>query len=231
MFHSCIWFCGGKNIKKKWNKFFEVMNLHWNMFYFCHLSSSLSMFLSTSSIITPPPPSLHFLSLSLPPLSPGDWVNSSEWQADPAAVDGWADPLRWDQCPGGGGEGGYGEHLPPLTGWPRGPGCWPPSFCPCWLSAWPGRPSPPQRRRRPLWNLKVSSGGSKRDWNEELGRWSRGVKPFVGVVFREQVYLCQDPPPHLKPDLKVLFNVYIFSCPHLTCITFILLINAPHEEH
>lgn len=89
--------------------------------------------------------------------SPGDWVNSSEWQADPAAVDGWVDTLRWDQWPGGGGEAGYGEPCPPLTGWPRGPGCWPQSCCLCWRSAQLGRPSPPPRGRRPLWNLKVSS--------------------------------------------------------------------------
>lgn len=114
--------------------------------------------LSTSSIITPPTPPFPFCcALSHSPRSPGDWVNSTEWQAKPAAVDGWADSLRWDQCPGGGGEGGYGEHWPPLTGWPRGPGCWPPSCFPYWPSAWRGRRSPPPRRRRPLWNLKVSS--------------------------------------------------------------------------
>lgn len=104
-----------------------------------------------------------------PPLSPGNWVNSTEWQANPAAVDGWVDPLRWDQCPGGGGEGGHGEHWPPLKGWPRGPGCWPPSCCPYWLSVWRGRPSPPPRRRRPLLNLKVSSRGWKGAKNKSTG--------------------------------------------------------------
>lgn len=103
-----------------------------------------------------------FLFFFLPrrsPLSPGNWVNSTEWQAGPAAVDGRVDPLRWDQCPGGGGEGGYGEHWPPLTGWPRGPGCWPPSCSPYWPPVWRGHRSPPPRKRRGLRNPKVSSRG------------------------------------------------------------------------
>lgn len=148
---------------------------HTNIFsvvFFLFLTPLFKL-LSTSSIITSPPPSLP-PPLSHSPLSPGDWVNSTEWQDSPAAVDGWVDPLRWDQCPGGGGEGGYGEHWPPLTGWPRGPGCWPPSCCPYWPSVWRGRPSLPPRRRRPLWNLKVSSRGWEGEEKKSLGGGARG---------------------------------------------------------
>lgn len=139
--------------------------------------------------------------LSRPPHSPGDWVNSTEWQADPAAVDGWADPLWWDQCPGGGGEGGYGERWPPLTGWPRGPGSWPLSCCPCWPLAWPGRPSPPPRRRRPLWNLKVNSRGREGTEKKGLGG-SRAESRLCDLFSREQVSICEVSF-HLKPDFRV----------------------------
>lgn len=132
----------------------SIYELRWtiltkSVFFFSPLAAFHT---SASSTFNLPP---NFFPL---PPSPGDWVNSGEWQSNPAAVDGWADPLRWDQCPGGGGEGGYGERCPPLAGWPRGPGSWPLSCCPFWLSAWPGRPLLPPRRR-PLWNLKVSSEG------------------------------------------------------------------------
>lgn len=103
--------------------------------------------------------SIPFLVLCPSPFSPGNWVNSSEWQASPEAVDGWVDPLRWDQCPGGGGIGGYGKHCPLLTGCPPGPGCWLRSWSPYWLPVWRGHHYLLPRKRRPLRDPKVSNRG------------------------------------------------------------------------
>lgn len=67
--------------------------------------------------------------------------------------------------------------------------------------------------------------GTRRTRKKRAGEVEQGGKPFVGVVFREQVYLCQDFPPSLNMTLES-FNFCIFSCSNLTCVNFILLINV-----